>query len=114
MTTATLQEVPTFNKMIAELVKAGTVAGYGTLEQMLEARVGLIHFAQTEGIGPDGRLRQLGGISLSMGMTMAQLAQQKHDELVRNLKNCVEKHPALASRQLQEFPLLLEIKNWQH
>ena len=114
MTTATLQEVPTFNKMIAELVKTGTVAGYGTLEQMLEARVGLIHFAQTEGIGPDGRLRQLGGISLSMGMTVAQLALEKHDELVRNLKGCLEKHPALASRQLQEFPLVLEIKNWQH
>lgn len=104
--------VPTIGEMIAELLRSGTIMGYATLAKIHKAKIGLILFAQDEHIDPDGRLRKLGGISHSMGITFEELTQRKHNELVVNLHRCVTGHPAIASHALEESTLLAEIRGW--
>lgn len=103
---------PEVTAMIQELLRSGTLMGYTTLAQIREKKVGLSVFAQETSINPDFRLRQLAGISLSLGITLEELTQRKHDELVTRLQRCIAGHPAIAFHTPDAPALLNEIREW--
>lgn len=86
---ATQNATLTIDSMVKELLEQGTITGYSTLSQIREAGLGLLFRAQREGIDPNSRIRKLGGIALSEGLTYMQLGDREHAQLIRKFREAL-------------------------
>ena len=100
--TATQKATLTIDELVKELLEQGTIAGCRTLQQVRDARLGLLFRAQQEGMNPDSRTRQLAGIALRKNITIMELGDREHANLVRKLREALMDaiHPEERSNQL--------------
>ena len=103
----------TITGMIAELLAHGTIAGCASLDEMRQAGeshcgIGTEYQVQRQVIDRDSRLRQLTGIALSEDLTMAQLNDMFHKELIEELHKELHKRDEIIG---QGSPLFSELFN---